>query len=79
MLTDAAYRNRLREFAKQRRGSTTASELVEAQFAGLIGRFEASDKVANKGVHADVARELAESCAIQTYLLAGDILQLSAS
>lgn len=76
-LNDAAYRNRLHEFAKQRLGSATATELLEAQFAGVVDRFEATDKLANKGVHADVAHELAELCAIQTYILAGEILAVA--
>ncbi len=75
-LDDAAYRNRLFEFLKQTGTGNRERAAIEAEFAGLLGRFEAIDGLANKGVHADVAVREAELCAINTYVLAGEILRL---
>jgi hypothetical protein len=43
---------------------------------GIYDRFEAADKLTNRAVHADVALEEAEMCAILTYVLAGEILRI---
>lgn len=76
-LDDSRYRSRLREFTRKVVDSDTRREAVEAQIAGVYERFAAVDKLANKGVHAVVAMDEAEMCAIQTYLLAGEILRLA--
>jgi hypothetical protein len=43
----------------------------------VLNRFEAIDALASKGVHAQVSRQEAEFCAINTYVLAAEILRLA--
>ena len=69
------YRARLKEFTKEIE-SDTYREAIDAEISGLYERFRATDKLASKAVHADVALEEAEVCAILTYVLAGEILRL---
>jgi hypothetical protein len=75
-LNDAAYRNRVHEYVKTHTSSDTTAETVNAAVGGLIERFNAIDKLANKGVHAEVGVPEAELCAIHTYLVAGELLAL---
>jgi hypothetical protein len=77
VLDDAKYRNRAKEFTKQVIRGDSYREAVETQIAGLFDRFKALDELANKAVHADVALAEAELCAIQTYVIAGEMLRLS--
>ena len=53
-LDDAAYRNRLYEFIKQNAASDTTGEAVRAAVGGAYERFTALDKMASKGVHAEL-------------------------
>jgi hypothetical protein len=53
--------------------------MVEAALGGLYDRFAALDKLANKGVHAELGVHEAELCAISTYLVAGELLALGES
>jgi len=75
-LTDEAYKNRLFEFLKTLSNSAKYSTALTFAGKGLIDRFDAMDALASKGVHASVARNEAEFCTMNTYLLAGEILQL---
>ena len=75
-LTDEGYKNRLFEFLKTLSNSARYSTALMFAGKGLIDRFDAMDALASKGVHASVARHEAEFCAMNTYLLAGEILQL---
>jgi hypothetical protein len=70
------YRNRL--FAHLDKTSTggTAAYALLATLDGLIERIEAVDDLAQKGVHAVVSQEEVELCAVQMYLLAGELLAL---
>jgi hypothetical protein len=78
-LNDAAYRNRVYEYVKTHTPSDTTAETVNVAVGGLIERFNAIDKLANKGVHAEVGVPEAELCAIHTYLVAGELLALGQS
>lgn len=78
-LDDAAYRNRVYEFVAQNVSSTTVAETVKAAYGGLIERFNAVDKLSNKGVHAQLGLHEAELCAISTYLVAGELLAITAA
>jgi hypothetical protein len=78
-LDDAAYRNRVFEYVKRSVASGSAAEVVTASFGGLIERFKSIDQLASKGVHADVALPEAELCAIQTYIVAGELLRIAAA
>lgn len=75
-LTDEQYRNRLVEFLRRstERGSLRTALVSSGE--SLFDRFAAVDTLASKGVHAKVAVEEAEFCALHTYLLAGEIVLL---
>lgn len=77
LLNDAAYRNRIYEFVKINVVSDTTAETVNAALGGIYDRFSALDKLTNKGVHAELGVQEAELCAINTYLVAGELLALS--
>jgi hypothetical protein len=77
-LDDPSYRNRLFEFTKQVVQSESKRELVDAMVAGLHDRFVAVDKMTNKAVHAEVAIETANLCALNTYIVCGEVLSLHA-
>ena len=76
-MNDAAYRNRIYEYVKTKAPSGTVGDAVAAALGGLYERFAAIDKLANKGVHAELGVPEAELCAISTYLLAGELLALA--
>jgi hypothetical protein len=75
-LNDAAYRNRIYQFIKDNVASEATADTVKAALGGLYDRFAALDKLANKGVHAELGIYEAELCAISTYLVAGELLAL---
>jgi hypothetical protein len=78
-LNDAAYRNRIYEFIKLNVASDATAENVQAALGGIYNRFSALDRLASKGVHADLGLQKAELCAIGTYLVAGELLALDKS
>jgi len=71
------YRARLFAFLGSDVESDSMRGALEAEFEGLYQRFKAADKLANRGVHADIALTEAEMCAISTYILTGQILQFT--
>ncbi|GAA3470403.1 hypothetical protein [Nonomuraea roseola] len=75
-LDDPAYRNRLREYTKQAIDSGSVAATVEAMIAGVYDRFATLDRLSSKGVHAELALEEAEWCALNTYLVCGEILRI---
>lgn len=74
--TGTQYRARISQFLRDA-GGESYGRLIEAEIAGLYGRFEAADKLASKGVHANVALREAEAAAIFTYIIAGNLLRLA--
>lgn len=72
-LNDAAYRNRIYEFVKTNMESDATADTIKASVGGVYDRFSALDKLANKGVHAELGTHEAELCAISTYLVAGEL------
>jgi hypothetical protein len=78
-LNDAAYKNRIYEFVKVNVVSNSTAESVNAALGGIYDRFSALDKLANKGVHAELGVHEAKMCAISTYLVAGELLAISKS
>lgn len=78
-LDDEHYIIRMKEFIKRQSQSSTLAEATLADVKGMIKRFSALNSLASKGVHSSVAYVEAEQCAINTYILAGEILGLSAS
>lgn len=75
-LNDATYKNRLFEFLKHATPSGTHGSALTSASQSLWERFEATDSLSSKGVHANVARDEAELCALNTYLVAGEVLRL---
>lgn len=73
-LTDEHYKNRLVEFLKANVSSASFRSALAKGGETLFERFAAIDSISSKGVHARVAIEEAEYCALHTYLLAGEIL-----
>lgn len=76
-LTDDAYRNRLFEFLKATVASGSFEQALSKAASSLFERFAAADNLSNKGVHARVARQEAEFCALNTYLLGAEVLYLA--
>jgi hypothetical protein len=75
-LDDAHYRNRLREFVSQRCESGSHRALTTAMVSGLYDRFKAVDTLTNKAVHAEMALEIANLCALNTYIVCGEVLRV---
>ncbi|MFH8533214.1 hypothetical protein ACH4GE_32875 [Streptomyces tendae] len=75
-LDDAHHRNRLFEFTKRAIQSKSNNKLTDVMIAGLYDRFVAVDTMTNKGVHAAVAFETANLCALNTYIICGEIISL---
>ncbi|MET9313006.1 hypothetical protein ABZX12_14340 [Kribbella sp. NPDC003505] len=75
-LTDEQYRNRLMEFLKGNINSASFRSALSKSGETLFDRFGSVDTLTSKGVHANVAMEEAEFCALHTYILAGEILLL---
>ncbi|WP_344505566.1 hypothetical protein, partial [Streptomyces lienomycini] len=75
-LDQASYRSRLFEFIKIANESKNVSEATTAMAEGIHARFAAFDKLTSKGVHADVALRAANMCALNVYILCGEVLLL---
>lgn len=76
-LTDDAYKNRLVEFIRRNVTSDSFRGALRDDGESLFKRFSSVDAMASKGVHAQLATDEAEFCALHTYLLAGEILLLN--
>jgi hypothetical protein len=74
--TEDRYRIRLKEYVQRVIDSGTVKELTIAGVEGLYDRFATVDKLSNKGVHAQLALEEAELCAIHTYIVVGEVLRM---
>lgn len=77
-LDDSKHRNRLSMFIRQAVSSDSDRALLDAIVAGLYERFTAIDKMTNKAVHANVAIEIANLCALNTYIVCGETVSLHA-
>ncbi|MFC8453877.1 hypothetical protein [Kitasatospora sp. NPDC057223] len=75
-LDQPSYRNRLFEFIKRANQSSSTAEMTVALTEGLHDRYTAVSKLTNKGVHATMALRTANLCALNTYIVCGEILQL---
>ena len=75
-LNESAYKNRLFEYLKTTSDSDSFAGALAASSEALWRRFDAADIQGSKGVHADVVRREAEFCALNTWLIAGEILAL---
>jgi hypothetical protein len=75
-LDDARYRNRLAEFITRRCDSGSHRAMTTAMVSGLHDRFKAIDTLTNKAVHAEMALEIANLCALNTYIVCGEVLRV---
>ncbi|WP_157968745.1 hypothetical protein [Streptomyces geranii] len=78
LLDDARHRNRLFEFTKQAIESKSNNKLTDVMITGFYERFVAVDTMTNKAVHAAMAFETANLCALNTYIICGEIISLYA-
>ena len=75
-LTDDKYINRIAHFYSQTPISGTLADSFRATLDDIGNRLHKLNELTGKGVHDDVNVREVEWCVIQTYLLAGEILQL---
>jgi hypothetical protein len=75
-LDDAHHRNRLTEFITQQCDSGSHRAMTTAMVSGLYDRFITVDTLTNKAVHAEMALEIANLCALNTYILSGEVLRV---
>lgn len=71
------YRNRIFEFVKQKRASSTNIDLIIASTDVLFAQWSKLNNLANKGVHAEIFREETRRCLIRTVLMLDDIISLN--
>lgn len=76
VMDDAAYRNRLIQFVKDKLGKSDLSGVVSDTLRSLGTRLTNLDRLANKGVHSDVGAAEAETTVVWTFLLAADLLRI---
>ena len=69
-----AYVNRLWMFAADSISGSTHSKLLLATLQDFGSRIDTVYALANKGVHSDVTQAEVDTCVMQTYLLASEIL-----
>jgi hypothetical protein len=70
------YVNRLWVFVDASMSGSTQSKLVLATLQDFGSRIDAVYLLTNKGVHADVSQAEVDTCVMQTYLLAGEVLRI---
>ncbi|NUL28435.1 hypothetical protein HRW09_02385 [Streptomyces lunaelactis] len=78
-LNEEKHNSRAREFVKSKASGSKHQDFVTASIDGLDKRYARLNGLANKGLHAKVALEEAELCAINTYVIAGEMVRLSIS
>ena len=71
------YRNRIFEYAKQNRISSTNVDLIIASTEVLFTQWSKLNNLANKGVHAEVYRKETRRCLIRTVMMIDDIISLT--
>ncbi len=70
------YKNRIFEYAKTNRASSTNVDLIVASTEVLFTQWSKLNNLANKGVHSEVYRAETRRCLIRTVLLLDDIISL---
>lgn len=75
-LTSDKHVNRLLWFVQAHVGEHGLGPLVTANLRDMAARLEALEKISGKGVHANVGQDEVAALAINTYLLAGELLKL---
>lgn len=77
-VTDDKVINRLVQYVYETRRGHASEELLQASLTSFGLRFDHLVDATSKGVHSEVSQAEADQCAIQTYLLVGDLLRLRA-
>lgn len=72
----AAYVNRLWIFMDDSMSGSTQSKVLRTTLQDFGARIDEVYALANKGVHADVTQAEVDTCVMQTYMLAGEILRI---
>ncbi|UPQ76832.1 hypothetical protein [Chryseobacterium nepalense] len=70
------YKNRIYEYSKQNKLSSTNIDLITASTELLFAQWSKLNNLANKGVHAEVYRDETRRCLIRTVLMLDDIISL---
>jgi hypothetical protein len=70
------YKNRIFEYAKTNRASSTNIDLIIASNEVLFLQWSKLSSLANKGVHTEVFRDETRRCLIRTVLMLDDIISL---
>jgi len=70
------YRNRIYEYAKQNRISSTNIDLIIASTELLFAQWSKLNSLSNKGVHSEVFRDETRRCLIRTVLMLDDIISI---
>lgn len=70
------YKNRIFEYLKQNKISSTNIDLITASTELLFAQWSKLNSLANKGVHAEVFREETRRCLIRTVLMLDDIISI---
>lgn len=76
-LSDEKYINRLYQYVHEQTAHSRSSELLLADVELLGNKIEKLYDLTCKGAHAKISEFEINQCAIQTYLIAGDILRIS--
>lgn len=76
-VTEDKVVNRLVQFVTEASEGRTTDDLLNASIMSFGLRFDRLIDMSSKGVHSDVSPSEAEQCAIQTYLIVGDLLRLA--
>ncbi|WP_445431636.1 hypothetical protein [Chryseobacterium indoltheticum] len=70
------YKNRIFEYSKQNKLSSTNIDLITASTELLFAQWAKLHNLANKGVHAEVYKDETRRCLIRTVLMLDDIISL---
>ncbi|WP_437368607.1 hypothetical protein [Maribacter litoralis] len=70
------YKNRIFEYAKKNRTSSTNVDLIVASTEVLFTQWSKLNNLTNKGVHSEVFRDETRRCLIRTVLMLDDIISL---
>lgn len=73
-LKDEMYIKRLKKYVKNKTGSDSHSDLIEAQINSMETLIQKLYQATNKGSHNDISKKEAETYVIMTHFLIGDIL-----
>jgi hypothetical protein len=77
VLSNDKYLNRLHQYVSEHMGKSGSGSLLLADIEYVDNKIKKLYDLTCKGAHAEIQEFEINQCAIQTYLLAGDILRIS--